>query len=153
MAPDGKQGSHPYERRDTSLHSGRYGGLIFKDGQWHLFACIFPKGKQFVTHYISRDGSLDHWDYVKEDTFGPDGVIYQGPDWRDPRIVYREELGEYWMFLAASANEGHSQTGCVGLCVSRDLKHWEYRKPVYYPRRHRQKRSFSRTGFPTVSFP
>ena len=67
--------------------------------------------------------------------------------------MYREELGEYWMFLAARANEGHSQTGCVGLCVSGDLKHWEYRKPVYYPRRHRQKRSFSRTGFPTVSFP
>ena len=28
-----------------------------------------------------------------------------------------------------------SQTGCVGLCVSKDLKHWEYREPVYYPRR------------------
>mgnify|MGYP002230237115 CR=1 FL=1 len=77
-------------------------------------------------------GSLD---YLEEDTFGPDGNIYQGPDWRDPRIVYREELQEYWMFLAARANDTHSQTGCVGLCVSKDLKHWEYREPVYYPRR------------------
>lgn len=39
------------------------------------------------------------------------------------------------MFLAARAKDRHSQTGCVGLCVSRDLKKWEYREPVYYPAR------------------
>lgn len=121
---------------ETPLYvQGGTGDLIFSGGKWHLFACIFPEGKQFVTHYISRDGSLDHWDYIEEDTFGPDGIIYKGPDWRDPRIVYREELGEYWMFLAARANGSHSQTGCVGLCVSRDLRHWEYREPIYYPER------------------
>lgn len=121
---------------EVPIHvQGGTGDLIFHDGKWHLFACIFPDGKQFVTHYVSRDGSLDHWDYLEEDTFGPDGNIYQGPDWRDPRIVYRKELQEYWMFLAARANDTHSQTVCVGLCVSKVLKHWEYREPVYYPRR------------------
>jgi beta-fructofuranosidase len=39
------------------------------------------------------------------------------------------------MLLAARVNDDHSQTGCVGLCVSRDLKTWEYRQPEYYPRR------------------
>ena len=92
-------------------------------------------GKQFVTHYISKDGTLDHWEYIEEDTFGPDGIIYDCSDWRDPRIVYREELGEFWMFLAARAKDNHSQTGCVGLCVSKDLKKWECREPIYYPRR------------------
>ncbi len=114
---------------------GGTGDLIKKDGVWHLFACVFPEGKQFVTHYISRDGSLDNWEFQKADIFGPDGEIYHKSDWRDPRIVYREELGEYWMFLAARANKPHGQTGCVGLCVSKDLKTWEYREPIYFPAR------------------
>ena len=115
---------------------GGTGDLIQdKDGVWHLFACIFPEGKQFVTHYISPDGCLDHWELQEEDTFGPDGEIYHCSDWRDPRIVYREDLGEYWMYLAARMNLPHSQTGCVGLCVSKDLKTWEYRQPAYFPQR------------------
>lgn len=121
---------------ETPVHVlGGTGDLIFHNGKWHLFACIFPDGKQFITHYISKDGSLDNWEYQKEDTFGPDGAIYQCSDWRDPRIIYREDLGEYWMFLAARVNKSHSQTGCVGLCVSKDLKTWEYREPAYYPAR------------------
>lgn len=121
---------------ETPIHVlGGTGDLICKDGVWHLFACIFPEGKQFVTHYISPDGSLDHWELQEEDTFGPDGVIYHCSDWRDPRIVYQEGTGEYYMYLAARANLPHSQTGCVGLCVSKDLKHWEYREPAYFPQR------------------
>lgn len=121
---------------ETPIHVlGGTGDLIYKDGVWHLFACIFPEGKQLVTHYISKDGSLDSWEYQEEDTFGPDGVIYHKSDWRDPRIVWDAAAGEYKMYLAARANERHSQTGCVGLCASKDLKHWEYREPSYYPRR------------------
>lgn len=141
--PNAVHGWHRMESADLHHMSeevpiyvrGGTGDLICRKGQWHLFACIFPDGKQLVTHYVSEDGSLDHWKYIEEDTFGPDGVIYDFSDWRDPRIVYREELGEFWMFLAARVNDGHSQTGCVGLCVSKDLKTWEYRKPVYYPQR------------------
>lgn len=125
---------HMSEEIPIHVHGGT-GDLVFWEGQWHLFACIFPDGKQFVTHYISKDGSLDNWEYIQEDTFGPDGVIYHCSDWRDPRIVYRQELGEFWMFLAARVNDKHSQTGCVGLCVSKDLKKWEYRNPIYYPSR------------------
>ena len=29
--------------------------------------------------------------------------IYHCSDWRAPRVVYREDLDEYWMFLAARA--------------------------------------------------
>lgn len=123
-------------REETPIHVlGGTGDLIFHDGQWHLFACIFPDGKQLVTHYISKDGSLDSWEYIEEDTFGPDGEIYHKSDWRDPRIVYDAENQEFRMYLAARANDSHTQTGCVGLCVSKDLKHWEYRQPAYYPRR------------------
>ncbi len=141
--PGAVRGWHRMESTDllhmseeTPIHvEGGTGDLIYREGHWHLFACIFPDGKQLITHYISRDGSLDSWEYIEEDTFGPDGVIYDYSDWRDPRVVYREELGEFWMFLAARAKDRHSQTGCVGLCVSKDLRKWEYRQPVYYPER------------------
>ena len=82
-------------------------------------------GKQFVTHYISKDGTLDHWEYIEEDTFGPDGIIYDCSDWRDPRIVYREELGEFWMFLAARAKDNHSQAGLI-LQVDEEMKEGYY---------------------------
>ena len=142
-APEVVPGWHRMESEDlhrmsseTPIHvRGGTGDLIFHEGKWHLFACIFPEGKQLVTHYISPDGSLDHWEYQEEDTFGPDGIIYHKSDWRDPRIEYCPETKEFRMLLAARANENHSQTGCVGLCVSKDLKHWEYRQPEYYPRR------------------
>lgn len=142
-APDFVPGWHRMESRNLSSMSaetpihvrGGTGDLVFHEGKWHLFACIFPEGKQLVTHYISRDGSLDSWELQEEDTFGPDGMIYHKSDWRDPRIVYDEASGEYHMYLAARVNGPHSQTGCVGLCASRDLKKWEYRQPAYYPRR------------------
>lgn len=144
-APNLVPGWHRMESRDlvrmsgeTPIHVlGGTGDLTFHQGQWHLFSCIFPDGKQLVTHYISTDGSLDHWEYQAEDTFGPDGVIYHMSDWRDPRIVFDGETGEYRMYLAARANDSHSQTGCVGLCTSKDLKHWVYRQPAYYPQRFR----------------
>lgn len=137
------RGWHRMESKDllhmsdeTPLYiEGGTGDLIFWEGKWHLFSCIFPEGKQYITHYVNRDGNLNHWEYIEEDTFGPDGEIYHLSDWRDPRIVYREELGEFWMLLAARAADKHSQTGCVGLCVSKDLKKWEYRPPIYYPER------------------
>lgn len=121
---------------ETPIHVvGGTGDLIYYQGKWHLFACIFPDGRQYITHYVSKDGTLDHWIYIEEDTFGPDGVIYHCSDWRDPRIFYREDLQEYWMIMAARKNDVHTQTGCVGLCVSKDLKKWEYREPLYYPAR------------------
>lgn len=121
---------------ETPIHvEGGTGDLIYKDNKYHLFACIFPEGKQYITHYVAKGNHLDEWEYVEEDTFGPDGEIYSGPDWRDPRVFFREDLGEYWMLVAARVKGSHSQTGCVGLCVSKDLKHWEYRAPFYYPAR------------------
>lgn len=142
-APDVVPGWHRMESDDllhmsaeTPIHVvGGTGDLIFHDGKWHLFACIFPEGKQLVTHYISPNGSLDHWEFQEADTFGPDGVIYHKSDWRDPRIEYDPVKNEFRMLLAARVNDDHSQTGCVGLCVSKDLKIWEYRQPEYYPRR------------------
>ena len=82
---------------------GGTGDLIQdKDGVWHLFACIFPEGKQFVTHYISPDGCLDHWELQEEDTFGPDGEIYHCSDWRDPR----SSTGRTWGSIGCTWRPG-----------------------------------------------
>lgn len=81
---------------ETPIHViGGTGDLICWQGQWHLFACIFPEGKQFVTHYISKDGSLDHWEYIEEDTFGPDGLCakdYRTWDWGGSMVIH--QLGQ-----------------------------------------------------------
>lgn len=55
--PDFVPGWHRMESRDlvrmsgeTPIHVlGGTGDLIFHQGQWHLFSCIFPEGKQLVT--------------------------------------------------------------------------------------------------------
>ncbi|MCR4588109.1 MAG: GH32 C-terminal domain-containing protein [Lachnospiraceae bacterium] len=114
---------------------GGTGDLIRVNGTWHLFACIFPEGKQLVTHYVGIDDSLEHWEYVEEDTFGPDGRIYDLSDWRDPRILWDEAQGLYHMYLCAREKTDHARGGCVGHCVSKDLKHWNYLEPLYAPGR------------------
>ncbi len=114
---------------------GGTGDLIRANGRMHLFACIFPEGKQFITHYVSKDGGLNNWEYLAEDTFGPDGVIYDESDWRDPRIIYDDEAHIYHMFMCARQKKYPERGGCVGHCVSKDLKTWEYREPIYAPGR------------------
>jgi fructokinase len=64
-------------------------------------------------------------------TLSPERIIIGAQDWRDPFVLWNEAAGEYWMLLAARTRSPHSRGGCVGLCVSRDLKHWEARPPVY----------------------
>lgn len=83
--PDAVHGWHRMDSKDLLSMGketpigvlGGTGDLIFAEGRWHLFACRFPQGNQQITHFISRDGSLDHWDFIEEDTFGPDGEIYE----------------------------------------------------------------------------
>lgn len=58
--PEFVPGWHRMETRDLVQMSrevpvhvmGGTGDLIEKEGVWHLFACIFPNGKQLVTHTI-----------------------------------------------------------------------------------------------------
>lgn len=40
------------------------------------------------------------------------------------------------MLLAARGNGATERNGCVALCVSDDLAHWEYRRPLYALRTH-----------------
>jgi len=110
---------------------GGTGGVIEADGLYHLIYCIFPEGRQVICHATSTD--LVHWEKHPEDDFGPDPDVYAPSDWRDPYLFWNEEDGQYWMLIAARTRSPYARGGCVGLCVSTDLKHWQARPPLYAP--------------------
>lgn len=113
---------------------GGTGSIIKKDGMYHMFYCEFPENRQIACHAVSED--LEKWTKVPEDSFGPDTGIYESTDWRDPHVFWNEDTKEYWMLIAARAKVPSNRKGCVGLCVSKDLKKWEAKAPIYAPNIH-----------------
>lgn len=116
---------------------GGTGSIVKVNDTYHMFYCTFDFDKdpvlQWARHAVSKD--LLHWEDIPEDKFGPDGKIYRSKsDWRDPHVFWNEEEQQWWMLIAANENAATKRSGCVGLCVSDDLSHWEYRPPLYAPR-------------------
>ena len=115
------------------------GSVIESEGLYHIFYTghnphLRARGgrEQGVMHATSRD--LLHWQKVPEDTFYAPTDIYEPHDWRDPFVFWNEEVGEYWMLLAARLHTGPSRRrGCTALCTSRDLRHWQPREPFWAP--------------------
>lgn len=127
---------HFYDEYKTDIHGGT-GSIVKVDGVYHMFYCKFtfePYMRQYVCHATSPD--LRQWTEHPEETFQPDDVIYEMSDWRDPHVIWNEEDRCWWMILAAQKKGRTMRKGCVGLCVSEDLKHWEYREPLYAPATH-----------------
>ena len=120
-------------REEPANIPGGTGSVLEINGEYHVFYCTFDDHPQaqWARHAVSKD--LVHWTDIPEDKFGPDGVIYRMSDWRDPFVFRNEETDEWWMILAARENTPYERNGCTALCVSKDLSHWEYRKPLYSP--------------------
>ena len=123
-----------YREDGASKIEGGTGHILKVDNVYHMFYCVFPDGKQFACHAVSKD--LRTWELIPEDTFGPDGEIYELADWRDPFVFWNEEEGQYGMLLAAMAKGPSNRKGCVARLTSRDLKKWTYREPLYAPNIH-----------------
>ena len=117
----------------TEIRGGT-GSVLRVDGEYHMFYCKFtftPYMRQYVCHAVS--GDLKQWKELPEETFQPDGIIYEMSDWRDPHVIWNEEEQCWWMLLAAQQCGLTMRKGCVGLCKSHDLHHWEICPPLYAP--------------------
>ena len=112
---------------------GGTGSVLKVDEVYHMFYCTFldnPR-RQFIRHAVSTD--LDVWTPIEEEVLPADGEIYDPAEWRDPFVFWNEEEGQWWMIMASSVLGKTERRACVGLCVSQDLHHWEYRRPLYAP--------------------
>lgn len=129
-----------YDDADFACYTGSV--IEGNDGQFHMFYTAQnnynPKyhrdGKplQYVAHAISTD--LINWEKLPELTFGADESIYEPFDWRDPFVFYNEDEKCFDMLLAARLRGASEKNGgCVGLCRSYDLIHWEAKEPFYNP--------------------
>ena len=129
-----------YDDADYACYTGSV--IEGNDGQFHMFYTAQnnynPKyhrdGKplQYVAHAISTD--LINWEKLPELTFGADESIYEPFDWRDPFVFYNEDEKCFDMLLAARVRGASEKNGgCVGLCRSYDLIHWEAKEPFYNP--------------------
>ena len=129
-----------YDDADYACYTGSV--IEGNDGKFHMFYTAQnnynPKyhrdGKplQYVAHAISTD--LINWIKLPELTFGADERIYEPFDWRDPFVFYNEEEKCFDMLLAARLRGASEKNGgCVGLCRSYDLLHWEAKDPFYNP--------------------
>ena len=96
-----------YTEHDTKIVGGT-GSVIKVDGLYHMFYCTFQK-------------------------FASDDVIYESIHWRDPFVFWSEEENCWWMIFAAQKKGKTTRRGCVGLCKSKDLHHWDYCEPFYAP--------------------
>jgi len=124
---------HFYNNFRTDIHGGT-GSIVKVDNIYHMFYCKFPGfpyPRQYAWHATSTD--FVNWTEHPEDTFGPDGDIYEMSDWRDPHVIWNDEEQCWWMLLAAQKRGKTLRKGCVGLCTSVDLVNWEYREPLYAP--------------------
>ena len=113
--------------------SGGTGSVIKVNDTYHLFYCTFARNPKrgYIRHAVSPD--LDQWTTLEDEILPADGEIYRMEEWRDPFVFWNEEEGKWWMLIAANAVGKTNRSSCVGLCVSDDLHHWEYRQPFYKP--------------------
>ena len=113
---------------------GGTGAILEADGSYHMFSCVFPENRQIICHATSSD--LLSWEKHPEEDFEADPSIYVPGDWRDPFVFWNAAESQYWMLMAARERGPLNRGGCIGLCVSHDLKEWQARPPFYSPHAH-----------------
>jgi beta-fructofuranosidase len=118
------------------------GSVIRSGSQTHIFYTGFSpghhEGREQMMHAVSNDG----FHYTKNGN-NPilklgDSYYGAGEDFRDPFVFWNEEEELYWMLF--TAGELHPvngiRRGVIGLAVSTDLMGWEFRAPLYAPRKY-----------------
>ena len=114
--------------------------IVPVDGVYHMF---YAGTVNEVIYHASSD-DLINWkkDDPLKPIIVPDPRWYtphtvppeEGRAWRDPFLIYDEKNEQHMLMVTARLKEGPPrERGCVGLAVSKDLKNWEVRPPLYSP--------------------
>ncbi len=125
---------------DQDWHIGT-GSVFHHDGLFYFHYTGFCEGnhnvegknEQVVMRAVSTD--LNTWVKDKEFFFKPDIEHYGNLHWRDPHVIWNEELQKYCMIITATEKEGaFLRNGCTAVYVSDDVKNWKHYKKLYAPR-------------------
>ncbi|MDR1470802.1 MAG: family 43 glycosylhydrolase [Spirochaetaceae bacterium] len=110
-----------------------------KDGEYYAFytavnEALSVNGKIRQSIMYAKGETLFHLATDESFILYADDEIYESFDWRDPFVFWNDNDQQYWMLLAARLKgAGGHRGGCIGLCTSKDLKIWNYQKPLYAP--------------------
>ena len=117
--------------------------IVHSEGKYQMFYA----GTNPQVIYHARSDDLIRWDkdsplepvivpdprwYVPHDA--PVESPYMLTAWRDPFLFYDDEGEQYVMLTTARLNHGPLlERGCVAWTVSKDLRNWEVKPPLYSP--------------------
>ena len=117
--------------------------IVHSEGVYHMFYA--GTNPQVIYHAQSSD--LIKWEkdsplkpiiipdqrwYVPHDA--PVENPYMFTAWRDPFLLYDDEDEQHVMITTARLNHGPMlERGCVAWTVSKDLKNWEVKPPLFSP--------------------
>jgi beta-fructofuranosidase len=118
------------------------GSVIRKDEVINIFYTGFnpglPSGREQIMLASSRDG-INFVKYAMNPILLPDNIIYgYDEDFRDPYVFWNEEEQCYWMlFTSGEMNPVCGvRRGVIGLAVSNDLMTWNFKEPIYAPKKY-----------------
>jgi beta-fructofuranosidase len=127
----------PGEGSEPDANGVWTGSVIRAQDKFHIFYTGYRIESDFpqtICHAVSDD--LIHWtkDESHNPLIVPDTSRYENIDWRDPYVLWNENEQCYWMLVAARKNSGpDGRRGCIALCTSTDLIHWEIQDSIYEP--------------------
>jgi len=133
--------------------------LVLQNGSpdnqdWHIgTGSVFYDKKVFYFYYtgfcegnneengkneqvIMRATSMNLESWIKDERFflKPDTDYYENRHWRDPHVIWNEEIGKYCMIITAAKKGGaRLRNGCTAVFVSDDVTNWEHYKTLYSP--------------------
>lgn len=125
---------------DQDWHIGT-GSVFWHNGIFYFHYTGFCEGnhgeegknEQVIMRAVSRD--LKHWTKDGEFFFKPDTRYYENLHWRDPHVIWNEEIQKFCMLITATQKGGEKlRNGCTAVYVSDDVRKWEHYKTLYSPR-------------------
>ena len=131
--------SLPRGKRDEQDLYVFTGSVIESDGRFHIY--YTGHNPHFREHGLNEEAimhaessDLVTWSKKPQDTIYAPEDLYEKHDWRDPLVYFCEEDKKYYMLITAREKQGGELCrGCTALSVSKDLRDWETKKPVWTP--------------------